>query len=226
VIIDRLDEEFLLFALHQDGTWVSRRHGSVRFGLAGAWMLELLREGRVRQVGKKLVPKGRSLVDDTVLDMVLGLFHSSRRERSVTEWLQILSRQAEAAVPAIAKRLQGRGYVDITVDASGRERYPMHHSNARADLRDLLRAVMSGKGERDLASLDLLCLLGASGMTEEAFEGSDRQAMEERILELIRYDPHMLYMWKVIRGVRRWGALALAPSYHVPEVHFRNMATA
>lgn len=226
VIIDRLDEEFLLFALHQDGSWVSRRHGSVRYGLAGAWLLQLLREGRIRQRGKRFERRGKSLVDDEALDMVLGLIHQSKRPRTVTQLVRMLAARAEEAIPWIARRLQGRGYVDITHDERGRERYPLHSSNARQELQAQLLAVMSGADERDLATLDLLCILGAAGMTEELFGPDRRQEAEQRIVELIQYDPHLVYMWKVIRRVRRWRRFAWSPAYHVPEVRFRNVATA
>lgn len=226
MIIDRLDEEFLLFALHQDGTWVSRRHGSVKYGLAAAWILELLREGRVRQTGKKIVPRGRSLVDDEALDMVLGLIHRAKRPRTVTWWLHVLAKRVPRTVPALARRLRGRGYVDIVQDAKGVERYPMHRSEARQEIRAHLQEVMAGNQERDLVSIDLLCVLGASGMTEEVFGKGRRVAAEQRILEMIQYDPHLLYIWKAVRGVRRWGRFAWPPRYEVPAVHFKDVSTA
>ncbi len=222
-MIDRLDEEFLLFAIHRDGAWVSRRHGSVRHGIAAAWLLELLRDGKVRQIEKNIVPKGKSPMDDEAIDPLLKLIQQSPKPRTAMHWLRVFAKKAPESIPAVARRLQGRGYIDIVTDARGKERYPSHRAESRAELRRHLLRVLAGTIERDLASIDLLCAMGAAGMTEEAFGNHDRREAEHQIQQLIHFDPHLLYMWRSVRRLRRWKIFARAPPYEVPEVQFRNL---
>ena len=222
MIIDRLDEEFLLFALRRDGSWHAGRHLSV--GIASAWLMELMREGRIKLELKRLVPKGKSLLDDPALDPILKLIHGSKRNRSVTYWIQTIAKTRAPGMEAVMRRLWSRGYIEIVKTPTG-TLYPMHGSHSRQEIRDHLRDVILGKADRSKDSMALLCLLGASGMTDEVFGETRRQEAEGRIFGMVQFDHELLYMWKSIRGSIRWGAAAVPPKPKKTAVQFTKLAT-
>jgi len=172
VIIDRLDEEVLLFSLRRNGRWVSRWTGSVSAGVAGAWLLELLLEGRLKLRHDHIIHRGKSSMDDPVLDSVLEQIRAARKPRSVARWVTRLSRRTGRRVLKVMHRLEERGYVDHKSSIGflqRHHRFPMHSAGSRSEMRQYLLDVVDGKMIPSEDAVALLCLLDAAGMTRHVF---------------------------------------------------------
>ncbi|HLF16096.1 MAG TPA: GPP34 family phosphoprotein [Candidatus Thermoplasmatota archaeon] len=171
MIIDRVDEEFLLFSLRPNGRWASRWTGSVSAGVAGAWILDLLLEGRIRIHDGRIEPRGKSSLDDPVLDSILDQIRAARRPRKVATWVTRLSRRTGRRTLQVMHRLEERGFVE----RHGR-RFPQHSPGGRRDIRQHLLEVIQGRQIPGDETIALLGLLEAAGMTRFVFRGHARQA--------------------------------------------------
>ena len=202
MIIDRLDEEFLLFSLRRNGRWVSRWSGSVAAGVAGAWVLELLLEGRVKLKEGRLVPRGKSRLDDPVLDGVLDDMRSVSSPRSVGRWVARLSRRPVGRMVQVMQRLQERGYVDHVVRPGlwGRiHRFPQHSAGGRSEMRRHLVEVVQGRKIPDEDTVALLGILDAAGMARLVF-GRNTGMARRSIRRLVVQNPRIA---EVAGAVRR-----------------------
>ncbi len=204
MIIDRLDEEFLLFSLRRDGRWVSRWTGSVAAGVAGAWVLELVLEGRLKLDHGALKPRGKSRLDDPVLDGILDEVRAVRRPRQAARWVTRLSRRPWKRVVQVMHRLEERGYVDHAVVRGpfGRNhRFPMHRPGSRQDIRQHLTEVVQGRKIPDEDTVALLAILDAAGMARLVF-GRNSGAARGAIRRIVAQNPRIATVSQAVRRRR------------------------
>jgi hypothetical protein len=187
VIIDRIDEEFLLFALQPDGHWSPAVRTTLSYGLAASWLAELMVEGRLVLREGKVVARTKTPIGDEVLDWALDTVRAPRRPKKAKVWVRRLSRRSAQYLPAVAERLHGRGHVDV-VKQGRKLLYPVHDGQAKAQLRDHLRMVLFGQRGIDDSSVALLAVLDGAGLTEHVFGEQLAKTCEVHIDRLLRRD--------------------------------------
>lgn len=201
LIIDRVDEEFLLFALEPDGHWAGAVNGTLHRGLAASWLAELMVEGRLGVREGKAILRTKSPIGDPTLDFALDTMRKQKRPKKVKRWVGRLARRAGPHVPEVLERLHGRGHIDI-VQKGGRTLYPSHDAQGRNQLRDHLRLVLYGQRSADESAVALLAILDGAGLSEHVF-GPQVWEQGEPLLDRILHRDHRFSMLRDIVGRRR-----------------------
>lgn len=174
MIIDRIDEEFLLCALHPDGRWASSGRVHLVDGVAAAWLADLLIDGKVKFDGSRLVAKRSADPTDDPLDYALGLIAKSRPAPPKV-WLNRLSRGVSGRIQWTMSRLHGRGYVERIGKGRG-AKYPLHNQEALGGLRETLRQTLTGKIPPEESTVALLTVIEGAGLMDHVFgAGASRQ---------------------------------------------------
>jgi hypothetical protein len=80
-------QKIVLLAMDDKGWFGSAEH-KIKFGLAGAILFELHQKGRITFTDDEVVVTNPKSTDDVVLDRVLNLIKSSKKQRSLRSWIQ------------------------------------------------------------------------------------------------------------------------------------------
>jgi DNA-binding PadR family transcriptional regulator len=207
VIIDRIDEEFLLVALGPDGSWATGGK-AIHYGLAGSWLAELLIEGRIRIEGRKVVDKTHGDAGEETLNWALAELRSDKRPRPVRRCLSSLSKGADQHVEAVLRRLEGRGHVQSITEVRGQGRVRVYRPNDAGSLdalREHLKKVMFGTRAPDEPSIALLAMIDGAGLTGHVFGRHLEQQGHLLIERLLRRDTRMHTVAAAVRsGQRGW----------------------
>lgn len=202
MIIDRIDEEFLLLSLRDDGKWETPRKGALQYGLAGAWIAELLVDGYIKVEKSKVLPRGHSDAGEKTLDWALGQLRESR-PKPVHRWVYKLGRQADRHRYAVMKRLQGRGHISIA-KKNGHVRYALHNAAASAHIRDYLKGVLYAQRPADDSAIALLAVLDGAGLAAHALGG--KMTPQEQVLldRLVHRDHRIRELRDAVHNTKGW----------------------
>jgi hypothetical protein len=80
-------EKIILLALDDKGWFGSSEH-KIKFGLTGAILYELFKNGRIEYRENVVVLKDSTPTNDPILDRVLELIHPGKKQRSIRSWIQ------------------------------------------------------------------------------------------------------------------------------------------
>jgi len=198
VIIDRVDEEFLLFALDPDGHWAHEVEATLSHGLAAAWLAELMVEGRLALRDGKILARTKSPIGDPTLDWALGTIRKPKRPKRAKTWVKRLARRAGPHVPEVLKRLHGRGHIDVVKANHGSGvLYPTHDPASRTQLREHLRMVLFGQRGADDSAVALLAILDGAGLTEHVF-GPQMARQSDMLLDRMLRRDHRFALLRTI----------------------------
>lgn len=203
MIIDRIDEEFLLFALDPSGQWAIKDRDALKHGLAGAWLAELLIEGQIKLDDGKVVHRALAPLGDVTLDWALGEVRSPKRPRAIRRCVRRLGKGAHRHVPAVMARLRGRGHVEV-VRSRSHVRYPPHDPQVLEQLRENLKKVMFGTLLPDESSIALLAMIDGAGLLGHVFGEAHAQQGHLLVERLLRRDHRMQALSEAVRGRRGW----------------------
>jgi len=202
VIIDRVDEEFLLFALEPAGTWSPDVDGTLHRALAAAWLAELMVEARLGLRGGKIMPRTKSTIGDPTLDWALDMIRRPKRPKRAKTWVRKLARRAGPHLPEVMERLHGRGHIEI-VGKGSRTTYPSHDGAARTQLRDHLRQVLFGQRPADDSSVALLAILDGAGLSHHVFGPQVAQQSDMLMERLLRRDHRFALLREIVAKKRK-----------------------
>ncbi|MEI7499152.1 MAG: GPP34 family phosphoprotein [Bacteroidota bacterium] len=80
-------QKIILLALDDKG-WFGTSEHKIKFGLAGAILFDLYKAGRIGFQNDEVYIANAKSTDNVVLDRVLNLIKSSKKQRSVRSWIQ------------------------------------------------------------------------------------------------------------------------------------------
>jgi len=80
-------EKVILLALNDKG-WFGNSEHKIKFGLAGAILFELFKHDRIEIRENVVVIKDTTPLNDPILDRVLELLQSVKKQRSIRTWIQ------------------------------------------------------------------------------------------------------------------------------------------
>jgi hypothetical protein len=203
VPIDRVDEAFLLLALDRGGTFPDDVKERLDHGLAGAWLAELLVDGRLRMQDGKIHQRGHSPMDDPALDWVLERIRG-RRPRPPSYWVSLLGRRAERYRPTILGRLEGRGVIERHEGPRSKEpRFPIKDPQRRESIVQQLRETLSGRTNEE-PLLALLAVLDGADMLEHVFGAGMGEAYHNAVQGRLQRDHRLLALGRGIRRPYAW----------------------
>lgn len=199
MVIDRLDEEFLLLSLGTRGHFLNKAKDGVDYAVAGAWLCELFMHNRIKLDGDKVVHRSHTPMADPVMDEVLTILWSVRRPKSLRAWTRRFKRLAGARRRAVLKRLAERGYIE---QVKGTWRHTQHGAG-RMFVKQQLREVLEGQRSPDEASIALLSLLDACGLLATVFDG-EPEILHAKVAMLTRSYRTIALIADEVRHRGRW----------------------
>ncbi|HET6399014.1 MAG TPA: GPP34 family phosphoprotein [Candidatus Thermoplasmatota archaeon] len=196
--IDRVDEAYLLLALDPAGHFPAEVQEHLDRGLAGAWLAELLVDGRIRMQAGKIQRLGHTPMDDPALDWVLERLRARRRPRPASYWIAKLGPRAGRYRELILGRLEGRGVVQRTGG-----RYPVRDLARREEILARMRENLSGRRD-DEDVLALLAVLDGAKALDHVFGRGQGLAYHNAIEGRLQHDHRLLALARSIRHPHRW----------------------
>jgi hypothetical protein len=186
-----LGEELMLLALHdKKGTVLSSASMSLKYGLSGAVLMELVLRGKLRADKKNLVIVDAALTGDDILDEALTKIKQSKRDRNIKYWVGKLSRGIKDFKGRLLDRLIGKGILRKEkrriLGAIPSRRYPMKDTKAEQEVRNRIRAVILGGANLDPRIVMLISLVRACGLVNEIFSREERKLAGKRLKEITK----------------------------------------
>jgi len=167
-------QKIVLLALDDKGWFGSSEH-RIKFGLVGAILFELYMRGRIRFENDEVIVTDARSTDDVVLDRVLNVIRSSKKQRSARSWIQRIAYKKLLLRKTILKQLIGGKII-------GREEYslmvvfyqtkfPILDTRLKRSLQEeISEAVISGKNLDPYATM-LLLVMNSCRMVRKNFGG-------------------------------------------------------
>ncbi len=203
-----LPEKLLLLALDDEkGNVLISSSVGLRYGLAGAGLLELWRLGRITFGEKGVTVDDAAPTGDPLLDEGLTIISGGRKPRSAKHWVRTLGNKiGEKWKNGLLARLVER---NILRQQENRflwvipyTRYPTRNPGPELEVRHTIRAAVRGDAVPDEAMVALLGLVKACDLVSEVFPRDERKAAERRIDQLTAAGPVAGAVAAVIREVR------------------------
>lgn len=198
MFIDRLDEEFLLFALDREGNLVEPKRHAVENGVAGAWLAEMVIHNRIRLQEDRVVHRSHTNFGEPVMDGLLQTVWSVRRPRRVKTWVQKFRRRASSHNQAVLDRLAERGYLEK--HGKGRRAQYRIQGDGRSMLRSQLLEILEGRRSPDESTVALIALLDAAGLMGHTFGRTHEERLHNQAQLLLRGHRSLALIAEGVRG--------------------------
>jgi hypothetical protein len=167
-------QKIVFLALDEKG-WFGASEHKIKFGLVGAILFELYKQDRITVVNDEVVVKNAHSTDNVLLDRVLNVIKTSKKQRSLRSWIQRIVYKKLMLRKTILKQL-------IQLNAIGREEYsllvvfyqtkfPLIDVNLKRQVQqDICDAVITGK-QLDDYELMMLVVMNSCKMVRKNFGG-------------------------------------------------------
>ncbi|MGE5636412.1 MAG: GOLPH3/VPS74 family protein [Nocardioidaceae bacterium] len=176
-----LAERLLLLALDDAGR--DRTSTGVEPGLAGALLLELVRDGRLAEVDGKLAPVDAG-PGHALLDAALDTIRESGKRRDAKGWVRRLGRELRPLKARVATSLVERGVLGQErrrlLGVLPRTRFPQRDPEPERALRERLGAVLLGEREPDEDDALLVALLPPFDLVKQLVPKERRHEAKRR----------------------------------------------
>jgi hypothetical protein len=152
--------EMILFLALDDKGWCGNSENSIKFGLAGAILFELILTERIELLEGKIRVLNSKSVDDPVVDKVLTLIKASKKERPLRNWIQRIVYKKLMLRKTLLKELMNKNVVRkeeySLLWVFYQFKYPLVNSELKKKIQeDLHQKVM---GDKKLSDYDLMLL--------------------------------------------------------------------
>jgi len=167
-------QKIVLLALDDKGWFGSSEH-KIKFGLVGAILFELYRLERINIVNDEVVVINPKSTDDIILDRVLNVIKTAKKQRSLRSWIQRIVYKKLLLRKTVLKQL-------IQQKVIGREEYsllvvfyqtkfPLLNTGVKRKLQEqLCEQVVSGNSITD-QDVMLLVIMNLCKMVRKNFGG-------------------------------------------------------
>ena len=180
-----LPEAVLLLAIDEHSGAV-RGAGELRYGLAGAMLIELGLHRRLVGEGRNLKVVDRLRADDPLLDEVLSLMRRAPAPRPVRSWLLRITRAIHDLQPRYLDRLAQAGIVRHEKSGAlgllSTDHYPLLALGSRYELIERLRQIVLWDASAEPPEVALLRLLEACELLDALFPRSEARLAASRLV--------------------------------------------
>lgn len=184
-----LAEELLLLALKDEkGTVVLAASAALPYGLAGAVLMDLILQKKIRLDGKRVAAADGMGPKDSILLACWQLIQEKEKPRTIRHWIdkfgrtgKIRNRCLERLVSEEILRLERRKVLLIFPGRRFPTADPRPETEARKRLR---RAVLEGK-PADNRTMMLLSLVRACDLIGEVFPGPEKKDARKKIKAMV-----------------------------------------
>lgn len=187
-----LPEQLLLISLHDEkGIILSTASISIRYGLAGAVIMELALREKLEIRDKKLFLINDSYTGDNVLDEAMSQIKIVDKAKNAGYWINKLSSKIKIQ-ELLLIRLVEKGILKLeehkVLWIFDSPHYPMQDSGEESEIREKIRRIVLQKDIVDTRIAVLIGLVNACRLTNEIFSKDERKEAKTRIKEIIEND--------------------------------------
>jgi hypothetical protein len=212
-----LAEELLLLALHDEkGTVLMAGSTGLPYGLAGAFLIELVGAGLLRVEGKDLVAAAAGTARDEILDRILTDVRSAKRTRNLKYWVGRTGRSGGKIRSKLADRLVAKGILQreerrlLLIFPT--TRYPQVNPLPEYAVRERLRAALRAMTPPDDRTAALIALAHACDLVGRLFDKGERREAKKRAREIARNQPIGAAVVQTVEAIRAAVVAAAAGS--------------
>ncbi len=204
--IRSLPEALLLLVIDEPSGLVHQA-AELRYGLAGAVLIELGMHGRLGRDGRNLVVIDGRATGDALLDEALGHMRRSHKVRTPRAWLQQLTRIIYDLQERYLARLMRAGILRPEQIPSpwrfNHDRYPLLSPGRRYALAERLGQIVLAYAPPEPSEIALLRLLDACDLTTVLFSVPEHLLVRSRLAALRPTDPLTQLIVAEVASVRR-----------------------
>jgi hypothetical protein len=152
-------ETIILLALDDKG-WFGNSENNIKFGITGAILFELILLERIDLVDDKLHLISGKSVNDPVIDKVLNLISSAKKERTLRSWIQRIVYKKLLLRKTLLKELMNKKVVKKEEYSLLWVFYQFKYPLVNADLKQKIQNDLHEKiiGDKKLSDYDLMLL--------------------------------------------------------------------
>lgn len=211
-----LKEEYLLLCYHPEKGKLLTAATWFDYGLAGAAIIELAADERIRNENSKLIVTNAKPTGDAALDLILAKLQASARILSFKSWIGKIAqgKLGRNLKELTRKELIRKGVLSQVEKKALRifpyKRYPQINGRPRRDMISDINKIVIRRQIGSKQMLLLLGLIGATKMTGSFFIREDRRVAKKRIKEIINSNEYSRELNGTVASVQAAVAAALA----------------
>lgn len=184
-----LAEKLMLLALHDEkGSVVFSASSALQYGLAGALILELFFQNKITLTEKNIRVIDATPAGDSLLDQVLELISSSKKQKDPKHWIYKIDRKVKGIKNKITDALVQK---EILRREERRllwvihyNRYPTRNISPEQEIRQRIQNIVLMNHPPDETDRALISLLKACSLVNEVFSKGQRKQAKKRIKEI------------------------------------------
>ncbi len=158
-----LVDKLILLALDDDKGTFAAQPMALTYGLAGAVILELFLQERIKIVDKKVVIKNRTRIGDDLLDGFVKTIANSKRERTLMHWVQTFGNKVRDIKKQTLNKLITKGILTKREEkflwVFNNDKYPTSNVKPENTLRKRLYQIIENNQNPEVDELMLISLI-------------------------------------------------------------------
>jgi golgi phosphoprotein 3 len=186
-----LAEELLLLALDDPkGTIPMTAAQPLKYGLAGATIMDLMLIGKLTNDDKNIVAVDATLTGNEIQDQVLTTIAAAERPRDVKYWVGELGTDIKRHQDWLEERLVQRGILRREVHRFlgiiPSQRYPTDDPLPEQSVRERIRTAVLGDASPDPRTATLISIAKACSVLDNLFTREECKQTKRRVEEIIQ----------------------------------------
>ncbi|GBE29819.1 MAG TPA: GPP34 family phosphoprotein [Bacteroidetes bacterium] len=180
-----LAQELMLLALKDDKGTLATESSSLKIGLAGSLIMELLFDDRIMMVDNKVQVLNPSTHPDAFLEETLGYIRDSKKPRKLKDWVSRINGKMPKLIKEMTHSLVIAGILhheeDKVLWVFPHHKFPTNDATPELLIRRRIENVVLGGNTPDERTSALISIALACQLTGELFEKSDRKEAKKRM---------------------------------------------
>lgn len=209
-------EKIILLALDDKG-WFGNSENSIKFGLAGALIFELIIAGKIEIRDFRIHVLDQTRVTDPILEKAFDLIRNSKKERSIKSWIQRIVYRKMMLRKVIIKSLIAKKIVRKEeynlMRVFYQFKYPLTDQGLKIEIqKDLAQKILEDK---DLSDKDLMLLtvINSCKMIRKNFHHFEHFVrVSKRIREITKFETPHNEMVTIIKEIQQAISRAIVSS--------------
>ena len=185
-----LVDKFILLALDDDKGTFAREPFALTYGLAGAILLELSFKEYISIVDKKVVLRSHKRIGDPFLDTCLENLAKSKRNKSLSYWIQSFGNKERSLKKEILDKLIRKGILSKREEkflwVFNNDKFPTVNSKPENALRKRLFEILEQHSKPEVDELMLISLIDTCKLNRFVYGKERAKKIKDRIKDVLK----------------------------------------
>jgi len=185
-----LVDKFILLALDDDKGTFAREPFALTYGLAGVILLELSLREYIHVIDKKVVLRSHKRIGDPFLDTYLERLTKSKKNRSLSYWIQTFGNKERSIKKEILDKLIRKGILSKREEkflwVFNNDKFPTVNSKPENALRKRLFEILEQYGTPEVDELMLISLIDTCKLNSFVYGKERAKENKDRIKSVLK----------------------------------------